>query len=141
MGKTHCVLNAFKKAYGDRFSSSDCCSCSCNACMWAKAKCKPVRKTRSRKARRVGERLHFDLFYSPEYSRDRKKYMLVVVDEYSSYVIIRGLEKKSELAVAMIEIIAKIETHTSGLVDSIEGKNSIVSIRCDTRRRISYLRC
>jgi len=130
-GKTQSVLSAIKKAYGEKVDVDFACSESCDACAWAKAKRHPRDRVSVRKATRRGERLHFDLFISPFRSIDGKIYLLVVVDEYSKFVYVRGLAKKSELPEMMISIIREIETHLQNRVGAIEGIGGIAAVRCD----------
>ena len=54
-------------------------------------KLKPAPKQSYRRAKRVGERLHFDVFTSSYRSDTGCKYMLVVVDDKSGYVWAFGL--------------------------------------------------
>ena len=78
-GNTRMTLDALKDAYGIDFD--DACSVPCDACAWAKAKHAPVSKTSTRKAARVGARLHYDVFTAGARSDSGCKYMLVVVHQ------------------------------------------------------------
>ena len=112
----------------------------CDACMWAKAKLLPANNTSRRKARRFGDRLHYDLFLSPWRSDSGCKYMLVVVDEYSSHVWGFGLRKKSETMKIVKHLILMIEKMMRQKVSSVERMNSeyveegVASVRCDNAK-------
>ena len=102
-GKTRMTLDALKDAYGIDFD--DACSVPCDACAWAKAKHAPVSKTSTRKAARVGARLHYDVFTAGARSDSGCKYLLVVVDEKSDHVWVFGLKRKSETSDVMRALI------------------------------------
>lgn len=136
-GKTYPIIKALRERYGDDFVEFDD---PCDACMWAKAKALPVKKNSRRKARRFGDRLHYDLFISPWRSDSGCKYMLVVVDEYSSYVWGFGLRKKNETMMIMKSLIVEIEKMMSMKVKSVERMSDdyvdegVSSVRCDNAK-------
>jgi hypothetical protein len=104
--------------------------------MWSKAKFPPIKKTVHRKAKRVGERLHFDLFTSSVRSSDGCKYLLVVVDEFSGFVWAFGLRKKSETFTCLTLLVKKIEKMLGKRVEGFMNDcdvdcGGVSAFRCD----------
>ena len=137
-GKTQPTIDALKRAYGDDVANlCDDEWDACDACNWAKAKFKPCPKSSHRKATRIGERLHFDVFTSPWRSDTGCKYLLVVVDEYSSYVWAFGMRKKSQTMNMMQILMRQIEKKMRQKVDFVDcivkedKENGIEMLRCD----------
>jgi len=139
-GKSYPIIQALRQRYGDDFEVFDD---PCDACMWAKAKKLPMNKSSRRKAKFVGERLHFDLFQSPWRSDTGCKYLLVVVDEYSSYAWGFGLRKKSETMRVIQKLIKEIEKKLRKKVVSLGQMTSdlreilelgVSSVRCDNAK-------
>ena len=131
-GKTDVVIRELKKAFGDMFEWLDE---PCDACMWAKAKMRPVNKSSRRKATRVGERVHYDLFAAPVRSSAGYKYCLLVVDEFSSNVWVRGLRRKSELFSSLQGVINLIETRMRARVRELEnGYGDVAVVRIEQIR-------
>ncbi len=125
-GKTQHVLSTLRKIYG--VDANDMCDGfeeSCDACAWTKAKMGPASKHSHRKATRVGERLHYDLFSSSIRTKDGIKYLLVVIDEYSDFVWAFGLRHKSETKQIIEMLIKRIEKRTG---------YKVLSYRCDNAR-------
>jgi hypothetical protein len=106
-GHSSNVMSALSKAYGDRYIQDNE---PCDACMWAKARMKTRSKTHRREARHLGDRLHYDLFHGPSRSEEGFKYVLVVIDEFTSRSWSKGLKRKSGLYEALEQIIREIET-------------------------------
>ena len=104
-GKTRLTIKHLEKAYGVKISFDECC----DACLWAKARLKPAPTCSHRKATKVGERLHYDVFTSPVRSDTQLKYLLVVIDEYSGYIWAYGMRKKSETRILVQMLIKQIE--------------------------------
>ena len=130
-GKTQYVIDALKDAYDVNFELYDD---PCDACMWSKAKFKPKPKHSTRRAKRVGERLHFDVFTSSFRSDSQCKYMLVIIDEYSNYIWAFGMRKKSETMNILQALIRRIEKMIQNKVDVVgcnDSSNGVESLRCD----------
>ena len=127
--KTRLTLDALKDAYGIEFA--DACSLPCDACAWAKAKHKPISKTHTSKASRVGSRLHYDVFTAGARSDSGCKYLLVVVDEKSDYVWVFGVRKKSETSEVMKALIMKIEKDMSRKVKNIVCDQNVCKMAAD----------
>lgn len=128
-GKTRTILNALKNAYGIDFV--DACALPCDACQWAKAKHSPVSKASTRKAVRVGGRLHYDVFTAGARSDSGCKYMLIVVDEFSDHVWCFGLRKKSETSEVMKALIVELEKQMSRRVQHIVRDHNICHTHAD----------
>ena len=135
-GKTQPVLSALKAAFGcDVYFSEPC-----DACAYAHACHKPVERESVRKANRVGERLHFDVFTSPWRSDTGCKYLLLIVDEFSGYCTGYGMRKRSEVKGLVTQHVLSVEKHmrqrvefldqgiTDGVVEDLEG---VAELRCD----------
>ena len=116
-GKTHYIIKALEKAYS--IDLSECAQIPCDACAWAKAKHRPVAKTRTRPAGRIGERLHYDLFKAHCKSETGCKYLLAVVDDFSGYVWTFGLKEKSETMRNIQILVATIEKLLGKRVDGL----------------------
>ena len=139
-GNTQHIIKLLRQAYDDNdlFNDSAFDDLPCDACAFAKARLKAVEKTSSRKATRVGGRLHYDVFSVPWRSDTGKKYFLLVVDEYSSYVWAFGIRKKSEVMRVLKDLIVRLERFLSKKVESVYRSNGdsiidsgVASIRCD----------
>ena len=139
-GKTQHIIDALRLAYDDRelFSVDDWDDMPCDACAFAKARRQPVEKTSSRKAKRVGERFHYDVFTAPWRSDTGCKYLLLVIDEYSGYVWAFGLRKKSFVMKTLKDLIVRIERLLSHRVTHVYRDSSVgvlddrvASVRCD----------
>jgi hypothetical protein len=70
-------------------------------------------------AKRSGERIHYDLFSFDVLDRDGCKYCLVIIDEFSGFLFVYFLRKKSELESYLISFINMIEKHTTVLPSSV----------------------
>ena len=70
-------------------------------------------------AKRSGERIHYDLFSFDVLDRDCCKYCLVIIDEFSGFLFVYFLRKKSELEKYLISFINMIEQHTTVLPSSV----------------------
>ena len=118
-GKTQSVRSFLKSVYGDNliFLDDDVC----DACMWSKAKFLPHPTHSHRKAKRVGERLHYDVFTSSYRSDDGCKYLLVIVDEYSGYIWAYGMRRKSETKRLVQLTVRAIEKHVTKKVEHIDA--------------------
>ena len=119
-GRTQHTHQFLKHAYGDGCIIG--CEEACDACMWAKAKYLPMPVTSHRKAKRVGERLHLDVFKGPCRSDDGCLYLLVVIDEFSGYVVIEGMKKKSEVKYHLKTMVLRLEKKVG---------DGVASFRCD----------
>ena len=134
-GKTKRVRKFLKDVYGDDLIFLD--DEPCDACMWSKARFKPRPTSSHRKAKRVGERLHFDVFTSSIRSDDGCKYLLVIVDEFSGYIWAYGMRRKSETRGLIQLTIRRIEKKLSKLVRNIDYSDEtsdllgVSSLRCD----------
>ena len=134
-GKTQRIRSFLKNVYGDDLIFFD--DEPCDACMWSKAKFKPRPTSSHRKATRVGDRLHFDVFTSSVRSDDGCKYLLVVVDEFSGYIWAYGMRRRSETRKLIQLTVRVIEKKLSKRVNDIEydnGVNDVLgvsSLRCD----------
>ena len=127
-GKTHHIVRALSEAYDvDVREVSDL---PCDACAWAKAKHRPVGKEQTRPARRVGERLHYDLFKAPCRSENGSKWLLVVVDEFSGCVWCFGLKRKSETLRTVQTLVAAVERLLGKRVDGLvrQGDKSFLAL-------------
>jgi hypothetical protein len=111
MGHSSNVMSALRKAYGDKLEEDND---PCDACMWAKARMNSRGKVSRRSAKRLGDRLHYDLFQGPSRSEEGFKYVLVVIDEFTSRSWTVGLKRKSDLYVALRGVIAEVETRMYG---------------------------
>ena len=122
-GKTYYVLKTLRDIFevelGDEFFSEEC-----DACAWAKAKFGPRPKHSHRKATRVGERIHYDVFTSSVRTKEGVKYLLAVVDECSDFMWVFGMKKKSETSVLVKMIIKKIERKTNRKVEAYRCDNA-----------------
>ncbi len=67
-------------------------------------------KTHRREAKNLGDRLHYDLFHGPSRSEEGFRYVLIVIDEYTSRSWSRGLKRRSGLYEALEQIIREVET-------------------------------
>ena len=144
-GRVHCgntqhVIKFLRQAYDDDdlFSEYTLDDIPCDACAFAKARLKAVEKTSHRKAKRVGARLLYDVFSSPWRSDSGKKYFLLVIDEYSSYIWVYGIRKKSEVMRVLKDLIVRLENFLSQKVEKVYRcssssmlDNKVASIRCD----------
>ena len=125
----HFLKRVFKSAYGDKYKGRELPPC--NACAWSKAKLRAKPKTARRKATKNGQKLHYDVFTAPNRSRQRYKYALIAIDEYSSKSFVIGLRNKSQVSSALIALIKKIEKKfgiTPESLSSFVGKDSVVEI-------------
>lgn len=83
----------------------------CEHCLSSKAKYAKRPDVSKRKAKRVGERLHFDLFSFAHAPSRRYKYLLVIVDEYSQFVWTHILRHKHEVYASITAQILQINRH------------------------------
>ena len=60
-----------------------------------------------------GDVLHADLLHFPEATLNGRKYALVTIDEYSRYVQVALLTKKSEAAAHLVRILKRTQTLTN----------------------------
>ena len=69
------------------------------------------------------ERLHVDLVgpITPVTSGKQLKYLLVVIDDYSRYMITTGVKTKDKARHALMDIIVALETATSKRVKAIQA--------------------
>jgi hypothetical protein len=135
-GHSSNVMSALKKAYGDRYEED---KDPCDACMWAKARMHARNKTSRRAAKRLGDRLHYDMFHGPSRSEEGYKYVLVVIDEFTSRSWTIGLKKKSDLYEALRGVIAEVETRmrgerVRGLATGSSDQPHVVEIRSDNAK-------
>ena len=70
-----------------------------------------VPKTTRRKAKRRGERMHYDLFIMPYRSYEGIKYLLVLIDEATDMIWIFGLKKKSHVYACIAVMLKQVENH------------------------------
>ena len=130
-GKTARVRRFLMNAYGSEIEFSD--DEPCDACMWSKGKFTSVPKYSHRKAKRVGERLHYDVFTSSYKADDGSKYLLVIIDEYSGYIFAYGMKKKSEVSELVKMTVVTIEKHLREKVITIEVTSEVkecVGVAC-----------
>ena len=111
-GKTQHIRSTLREVYGvdlddDFFDNEEC-----DACAWAKAKLGSAPKHSHRKATRVGERLHFDVFTSSVRSHNGMKYLLVIADEYSDWIWAYGMKNKSETKHIVRLVVRRVERKT-----------------------------
>lgn len=143
-GNTSATLKFLRRAFGDEFTTymNEVLEKSCDGCAFAKSCEKHPHHESTRKAKAVGERLHFDVFTAPWRSDTGCKYLLVVIDEYSSYIWGFGMRKKSETMMHMKRLIMKLEKQCrSKIVKYIESSvehelvintnGSVSALRCD----------
>ena len=141
-GKTQHIIQALREAYGDKcdrlFDDNYFHNEPCDACVYAKAKVHPISRKSMRQAKRVGQRLHYDVFISPYRSDTRCKYLLLVIDEYSNYRWAFGLRKRSEVMIVLKNLIVRLERLLSKRVEYIYRQNDdsllddkVASVRCD----------
>jgi transposase InsO family protein len=135
-GHSSNVKSALKKAYGDRYEEDED---PCTPCMWAKARMHTRSKTHRRAAQRLGDRLHYDMFHGPCRSEERYKYVLVVIDEWTSKSWTVGLTRKSELYGALKAVIAEVETRmrgerVRGLATGNADQPHVVEVRSDNAK-------
>jgi transposase InsO family protein len=126
-------LSAMRKAYGDAFVVDND---PCDACMWSKARMHPRPKTSRRPALMLGHRLHYDVFHGPSKSDEGHKYVLVVIDEFTSRSWAVGLKKKSLVFDKLVCIIRETETRMRGervfaLETGFSDEPHVVEIRSD----------
>ena len=141
-GRSSNVLSALKKAYGDRYEED---RDPCDACMYAKARMITRSKTHRRTAKHLGDRLHYDLFHGPSRSEEGYKYVLVVIDEFTSRSWTVGLKRKSGLFLALRGVIAEVETkmrgaRVSGLATGGSDRPHVVEIRSDNAKENVLMR-
>lgn len=137
-GKTKPILNALNKAYNAFLCLHDE---PCDACCFAKGKYRPVKVSVRRRAHRVGERLHYDIFTAGvRSSRFGVKYLLVVIDEFSDYSWSFALKKKSEADHVLRTLVSHLEKKLAKRVEDVEwegflsGENiapGVASMRSD----------
>ena len=120
-GKTSKVYSFLKEAYGDDLVLEWLNDEPCDACMWSKGRFKPTPKYSHRKAKRVGERLHYDVFTSSVRSEDGAKYLLVVIDEYSGYIWAYGMKRKSETSELVRMTVKTVEKHLRKRIEVLGG--------------------
>ena len=130
-GHSSNVVSALKKTYGGKYTHYDG---PCDACMMAKARMKTRQKTHRRTAKHLGDRLHYDLFHGPSRSEEGYKYVLVVIDEFTSRSWAVGLRRKSNLFGALRDVIASVETQmrgarVCGLATGCSDEPHVVEIR------------
>jgi len=87
----------------------------CNACLLGKTTKPPARAGQGIRSTKPLERLHADLIgpIDPTTPSTQFKYLLVVTDDYSRYIAVKPLKRKSDAAVALIEIINTLEKATN----------------------------
>lgn len=140
-GNTQPILKFFKRAFGDEFPvyMNEVLKQSCDGCAFAKSFEKHPHHESTRKAKCIGERLHFDVFTAPWRSDTGCKYLLVVIDEYSSYIWTFGMKRKSETMTHITDLITSmkkrcesrmtISTH-NGMYE-IRKSGGVQALRCD----------
>ena len=112
-GKNAHVNDALKRAYGDAIVIYEG---PCDPCMFTKARMHARNKHSRRKASRRGERIHYDLFVYHTRTADGIKYVLVIVDEYTGKIWVRGLKKKSQAFSKLLGVIKMIEKESRARV-------------------------
>ena len=127
------VMNALKKAYEGKYEHYDD---PCDACIFAKARMHTRNKTHKRTAKHLGDRLHYDLFHGPSRSEEGYKYVLVVIDEFTSRSWSVGLRRKSHLFGELRAVISEVETkmrgaRVNGLATGCADRPHAVEIRSD----------
>jgi hypothetical protein len=143
-GNTNATLKFLRRAFGDEFTAymNDVLEESCDGCAFAKSFEKHPHNESTRKAKCIGDRLHFDVFTAPWRSDTGCKYLLVVIDEYSSYIWGFGMRKKSETMLHMKRLIMKLEKRSRRKVkyveSSLDGERELV---INTNGSVSALRC
>ena len=135
-GNSSNVVSALKKAYKGEYEHDDD---PCDACMMAKARMKTRSKTHRRTAKHLGDRLHYDLFHGPSKSEEGYKYVLVVIDEFSSRSWAVGLKRKSYLFYALRGVIVSVETkmrggRVCGLATGCPDQPHVVEVRSDNAK-------
>ena len=105
----------------------------CDACAFSKAKFKPRPKQSTRKAKRVGERLHYDVFTftSTPARKSRDRYLLVVVDEYSKYTWTEGMTHKSQVFQILRALIQRVSKHIQTKIGAISYYSGVGGLRSD----------
>lgn len=141
-GKTNAVLSFLKQAFGDEFAKymNVVLDRSCDGCAFAKSFEKHPKHESTRKAKSVGERLHFDVFTAPWRSDTGCKYLLIVIDEYSSYIWGFGMRKKSETMLLMKKLVLALEKQCRRKIKClntsegrwvIDSEGGVHALRCD----------
>jgi transposase InsO family protein len=134
MGRGSNVVAAMKRAYGDAFEYY---KDACDACMYSKARLHTRNKKHSRPAKQLGDRLHYDVFHGPSRSSEGYRYVLVVIDEFTSRSWAIGLRSKKDVFASLRDVIAEVETRMHGLrvqqlgTLSACGEPHVVEIRSD----------
>ena len=136
-GKTQPILRALNKAYNEIFNLHDE---PCDACCFAKGEYVPVKTAARRRAMRVGERLHYDIFTAGvRSSRFGVKYLLVIIDEFSDYVWSFPLKKKSEAGLVLRSLVSHIEKKLAKRVENVEWEG-FLSAESGETHGVAYLR-
>ena len=136
-GKTQPILRALNKAYNEIFNLHDV---PCDACCFAKGKYRPVKLAARRRATRVGERLHYDIFTAGvRSSRFGVKYLLVVIDEFSDFAWSFPLRKKSEAGKVLRSLVSHIEKRLAKRVENVEWEGFLPPDE-EVTQGVAYLR-
>jgi len=89
------------------------CKIQCAGCIKAKMT-KPISHSYGIRTSRVGELLHIDLYrLLPVQDLYQKKYMLVLTDDYSRFIMTRAIREKADTAEALQEMIPAFEKVTN----------------------------
>ena len=114
-GRTECIETRLKRMYeSDYITINE----PCDACAWAKSRMKTRSKQSRRKAKRIGERLHYDLFTNDTRAWGGEKYALIVVDEKSTRTWVRGLVRKRDVFKTLLSLLKEIENELQLRVQS-----------------------
>jgi len=96
----------------------------CEACERGKTtKLPSPKQTQTICTKKPLERIHADLIgpIKPVTPGNQYQYLLVVVDDFSRYVLVKPLKKKSEAGDALIEIINLLENHTNLRTNQVQA--------------------
>lgn len=107
-GNSAPIIKALREAYPGKFKFREH---PCDACAWSSQRMRSVPKTKRRKAKRRGERMHYDLFIMPYRSYEGFKYLLVLIDEATDMIWIFGLKKKSHVYACIAVMLKQVENH------------------------------
>lgn len=120
-----CVYKNSKVTIGMRKVFSENRKNCCEVCALAKFVRKKFDETRER-ATRVGQILHVDLIgpITPETFQTKKKYVLIVLDDYSRYLQTYVMKSKSETYLMMEEAMRNIQS-------KFPGPGQFAKVRCD----------
>ena len=91
----------------------------CSTCMKTKSM-KPLSPVQEIRASMVGELVHSTLhgpFHSPDISGNQ--YMITLVDDFSRLTITRAIQEKSDVPVALQEMILKFESMTECSIENL----------------------